>query len=116
MKKALLILTTGVVSFAAWSGIIIGNGGDVIVCPGQDPEVRLLDFVEAETLRAGRVQLAEPKGAKYQDKLNNLLERVIRRFPSLGYALSREIVNFELRHAKVPFDLEDIPDSFHKFR
>jgi hypothetical protein len=61
---------------SAYAAKIIGNGGDVLVCPDRTPKVQLLDFVEARVLRKKTVKLWSPPGSNYQDKLDALVVNV----------------------------------------
>lgn len=117
MKIFIALLSMLMCTQTAFAAKIIGNGGDVLVCPDRLPKVQLLDFVEARVLRKNTVKLWNPPGLGYQDKLDSLIWNVSKRFPRLALALRAEIVNFEARNAKeTDIELEDINDSYHKFR
>jgi hypothetical protein len=115
MKRLSLIVLL-VYGFGASAAKIIGNGGDVLVCDSRMPRVQLLDFAETRILRQKAIQLVEPPGDTYDEKLLALQGRINHRFSSLGRALAKEIEYFERTNVKLDdLELEDIQDSFHKF-
>lgn len=116
MKRLVVLLPLLLLVAPAWSSKIIGNGGDVVVCPNE-PRVSLLDFVESRVLRKKSIRLAEPLGKTYLDKLAALITKVQGRFPLLAEELRTEIANFEDKSVReYGIELEDINDSYHKLR
>lgn len=116
MKRLSLIFLLTVSGASAIAAKIIGNGGDVLVCENRLPRVQLLDFAETRILRPNAIQLTEPEGATYTDKLKVTGKRISSLFPILGRALSKEADYFERTNVKLnDLELEDVQDSFHKF-
>lgn len=117
--KHILILILSLLPWSAHAGRmskIIGNGGDVLVCENREPKVQLLDFAETRILRNKSIQLIDPVGLTYKQKLEWIRQRIVDRFPELGSQLSGEIAYFENTNVKLDdLELEDIQDSFHKF-
>ncbi len=117
MKRLMALALLLLLATPALSSKIIGNGGDVSVCPNRTPKVQLLDFVESRVLRKRTILLWNPPGATYSDKLTAVVNRLGRRFPELAQLLRMEIANFEDKNVKeFDIELEDINDSYHKLR
>jgi|GEM_PF-7063994 len=115
MKKLIVLGILALAAYPAGSSKIIGNGGDVVVCPDRTPRVQLLDFVESRVLRRRSIFLWNPKSATYLSKLEEISNNIALRFPVMGENLKREIQDFEDKNAKEDdIELEDINDSYHK--
>lgn len=117
MMRWLLFVALATAALPAGSSKIIGNGGDVSVCPKRRPKVQLLDFVESRILRDRTIKLWNPPGRTYTQKLEKLIQNIGLRFPDFAEVLRREVRFFEEKNVKVKdIELEDINDSYHKLR
>lgn len=110
MKVLCLIISivTGISALA--SGRVVGNGGDVLVCPNS---VKLLDFYEAQTLRGMQIDLGGESHSLPQ-KIEMALNRLSRLSPKRAEIYHQWAKTF---FAETQFlsgiQLIDIPDSQH---
>jgi len=118
MKQMKVVLVLALLyATPSWASKIIGNGGDVLVCPERTPRVMLLDFVESRVLRKNSIVLWNPPGRSYLQKLEALNANIARRFPVLAAVIAKEVAFFEEKNVKErDIELEDINDSYHKLR
>lgn len=105
-----LVLTWPLMGFSEWR---IGNGGDVILCPGKDRPMELLDYYE------GQVHHEQTLVFTYQEKsvdeaLEPILLQLARVSPLRAQIYRQRIAQFfsEAKFLKGQ-SFEDVPDSLH---
>ncbi len=91
----------------AFAGNRVGNGGNVLVCPGK---IQLLDFYEAGKLSA-------TKSKDHKDLLDERLSNLARAAPKLADQYRRRVKSImdEIEFKK-DVALSEVDDSFHAFK
>lgn len=109
MKTPILLLASFLLAGPAFAGEIVGNGGDVIVCPDKAPV--LLDFFEAGALH-GLTRRADITGETPEAIAKNALRDLLKLNPTRARLYAARIDRFMQEASLVPHaELADIPDS-----
>lgn len=109
MKSPLFLLATVILSASAFAGEIVGNGGDVIVCPDKAPV--LLDFFEAGAIH-GLTRRPDIAGETPEAIAKNALKDLEKINPTRARLYAGRIDRFMNDASFVPnAELADIPDS-----
>ncbi|MCB0419907.1 MAG: hypothetical protein KDD61_02875 [Bdellovibrionales bacterium] len=92
------------------SGRIVGNGGDLVVCP---QSVELLDHYEAKVIRGLTIQLGGSE-LSVMDKVHIALQRLYRLSPGRA-EIYQQWANSFFKESQILHNIEliDIPDSQH---
>ncbi len=111
MKNLILALAAWISVGTALAGEVVGNGGDVLVCPNKKPE--LLDFYEARVLKK-ITRRPDLSGATAIEIAKSTLRDLEKINPARARIYHARIESF-YNDASFVSDarLEDIPDSAH---
>lgn len=91
-------------------GNVVGNGGDVVFCPGEKG-ITLLDYFEAETLWQIKLDLGE---GDYRQKVINVLNRLQKISETRAKLYKKWFEEFEQNARFIPnIVFQDISDSSH---
>lgn len=114
MRTALISLIIFLSSSGAFAGgNVIGNGGDLVICPNRVQKVTLLDFTESLTINQKIEIELGPAELSTDEKIQYFINRLAAHQPQRAQRLEREVKHLFRGMPFVDRSLEDIQDSDH---